>query len=82
MTDWMKHKVDSRFQGEILITSELQMTVHLWQKVKRNKKLLDEGEKSWLTTFKQLRSWHPVPSSHADKWGSNENSVRIYFLGL
>ena len=33
---WMKHKVESRLLGEISITSEMQMTPPLWQKVKRN----------------------------------------------
>ena len=36
MPDWMKHKLESRFQGEISITSDMQMTPPLWQKVKRN----------------------------------------------
>ena len=34
--DWMKHKLESRLQGEISITSDMQMTLPLWQKVKRN----------------------------------------------
>ena len=33
---WMKHKPESRMLGEISITSDLQMTPPLWQKVKRN----------------------------------------------
>ena len=33
---WKKHKLKSRFQGEISITSDMQMTPPLWQKVKRN----------------------------------------------
>ena len=33
---WMKHKLESRLQGEISITSDMQMTPPLWQKVKRN----------------------------------------------
>ena len=33
---WMKHKLESRLPGEILITSDIQMTLPLWQKVKRN----------------------------------------------
>ena len=33
---WMKHKLESRFLGEISITSDMQMTSPLWQKVKRN----------------------------------------------
>ena len=34
MLGWMKHKVESRFLGEISITSDMQMTPPLWQKVK------------------------------------------------
>ena len=34
--DWMKHKLESRFPGEISITSDMQMTPPLWQKVKKN----------------------------------------------
>ena len=33
---WMKHKLESRFHGELSITSDLQMTPPLWQKMKRN----------------------------------------------
>ena len=33
---WMKHKLESRLHGEISITSYIQMTPFLWQKVKRN----------------------------------------------
>ena len=36
MLGWMKHKLESRFLGEILTTSDMQMTPPLWQKVKRN----------------------------------------------
>ena len=36
MLGWMKHKLDSRFLGEISITSDMQMTSPLWQKVKKN----------------------------------------------
>ena len=34
--DWMKHKLESRFPGEISITSDMHMTPPLWQKAKRN----------------------------------------------
>ena len=34
MLDWMKHKLESRLLGEISITSDMQMTPPLWQKVK------------------------------------------------
>ena len=33
-----KHKLESRLPGEISITSDMQMTPPLWQKVKRNSK--------------------------------------------
>ena len=33
---WMKHKLESRLPGEISITSDMQMTPPLWQKVKKN----------------------------------------------
>ena len=32
--DWKKRKLESRLLGEILITSDMQMTPPLWQKVK------------------------------------------------
>ena len=33
---WMKHKLESRLLGEISITSDMQMTPPVCQKVKRN----------------------------------------------
>ena len=34
--DWMKHKLEPRWLGEISITSDMQMTAPLLQKVKKN----------------------------------------------
>ena len=50
---WRKHKLESRLPGEISITSDMQMTPPLWQKVKRNLKSLlmkvkEESEKVGL----------------------------------
>ena len=50
---WKKHKLESRLLGEISITSDMQMTPPLWQKVKRNLKSLlikvkEESEKVGL----------------------------------
>ena len=64
MLGWKKHKLESRFLGEISLTSDIQMTPPLWQKVKRNwrtswwrwkrrVKVLAES-----STFRKLRSWH------------------------
>ena len=38
---WMNHKLESRLPGEISITSDMQMTPPLWQKVKRTKEPLE-----------------------------------------
>ena len=36
MLDWMNHKLESRLSREISRTSDMQMTQHGWQKVKRD----------------------------------------------
>ena len=36
MLGWLKHKLESRLLGEISITSDVQMTPALWQKVNKN----------------------------------------------
>ena len=53
MPGWMKHKLESRLPGEISITSDMQMTPPLWQKMKMNwraswKKVKEESEKAGL----------------------------------
>ena len=40
-----KHKLESGLLGEISITSDMQMTPPLWQKGRRTKEPLDEGER-------------------------------------
>jgi len=37
MPGWMKHKLESRLLGEISITSNMQMTPPLWQKMKNKR---------------------------------------------
>ena len=37
MPDWMSHKLESRLQAEISITSDMQMTLPLWEKEKSEK---------------------------------------------
>ena len=52
MLGWMKHKLESRLPGAISITSDMQMTPSLWQKMKKLKRLLtkvkEESEKGGL----------------------------------
>ena len=43
--DWMKHKLESRLQGEISITSDMQMTPPLGRKQRETKEPLDESER-------------------------------------
>ena len=44
MLGWMNNNLESRFPGEISITSDMQMTPCLWQKGRRTKEPLDESE--------------------------------------
>ena len=52
MLGWMKHKLESRWLGEITITSDMQMTPPLWQESEELKSLLmkvkEESEKAGL----------------------------------
>ena len=36
MPGWRKHKLKSRLQGEVSVTSDMQMTPLIWQKAKKN----------------------------------------------
>ena len=36
MPGWEKHKLESRLPGEMSITSDMQMTLPLWQKAKKS----------------------------------------------
>ena len=86
--DWKKHKLETRLPGEISITSDMQMTPPLWQKVKRNSKASWwkwGGEwKSWLKAQHSEDEDHGIRSHHfmANRWGNSGNSVRLYFCGL
>ena len=47
MLGWMKHKLESRFLGEISITSDMQMTPLLFgRKLRGTKEPLDESERA------------------------------------
>ena len=51
MLGWRKHKLESRFPGKISITSDMQMTPPLCQKVKRNYKA---SWWKWMRRVKKL----------------------------
>ena len=85
---WKKHKLESRLPGEISITSHMQMTPPLWQKVRRTKEPLNESErgelKNWLKAQHSEHEDHGIQSHHfmINRWGNSGNSVRLYFGGL
>ena len=54
---WMKRKLESRFLGEISITSDMQMTPPFGKKWRRNKEPLDESERG------ELKSWLKIQHS-------------------
>ena len=69
MSGWMKHKLESRLPGETSTPQICKRYDSNDRKQKGSKEPLDESErgewKSWLkTTFKKLRSWHPILSLH------------------
>ena len=89
--DWMKHKLESRFLGEISITSDMQMTPPLWQKVKRNlkaksllTKVKEESEKAGLKL--NVQKMKIMASSPITSWQTDgetmEISDRLSFCGL
>ena len=46
-------------------------------------KVKEESEHS-SSTFRKVRLWHLVPSSHhfmGNRWGNSRSSVRLYFFG-
>ena len=53
---WMKHKLESRMQGEISITSDMQMTPPLWQKAKNKEPLGESERREWKSWFKTQHS--------------------------
>ena len=88
MPGWMKLKLGSRLPGDISVTSDMQMTPPLWQKMRGTKNPLDDGErgesKSWLKTQHSKNENHDIQSHHfmVNRWRNNINSDRIYFVGL
>ena len=72
----------------ISITSDMQMTPIMAESEEELKSLLmkvkEESGKSWLKAQHSENEDHGIWSHHfmGNRWGHNENSVRLYFLGL
>ena len=88
MVGWMKHKLESRLPGEISITSDMQMTLPLWRKVKKKLKSLlmkvkEGSEKVGLKL--NIQKTKIMASGPITAWQIDEETmetVRNYFLGL
>jgi len=86
MLGWKKHKLESRLQGEISITSDMQMTPPFMAESEEELKSLlmkvkEESEKVGLKlNIQKTKIW----SHHfmGNRWGNSGNSVRLYFSGL
>ena len=74
---WRKHKLESRLLGEISITSDMQMTPPLWQKVKRNWKASwwkwEESEKVGLKL--NIQKTKIMASGATTSWEIDEETV-------
>ena len=64
----------------------MQMTSPLWQKGRRIKELLEEGErgegKSWFKLYIQNTKIIASGLMLVNRWGNNGNCDRLYFFGL
>ena len=65
MSGWMKHKLKPRLPAEISITSDTTLMAESEELNSLLMKVKEESENVGLnSTFRKLRSWHPVPSLH------------------
>ena len=66
---WMKHKLESRLPGEISITTDMQITPPLWQKVKKNQSLVKVKEESEKVGLKlNIQKTKIMASSPITSW--------------
>ena len=85
--DLVNHKLESRFPREISTTSDTHDITLMAESEEELKSLLmvkEEGGKHWFKTQHSKIEDHGIQSHHfmANRWGQNENSDRLYFLGL
>ena len=78
----MKHKLELRLPGEILITSDMQMTPPLWQNKEELKSLLmkvkEKSEKIGLKlNIQKTKIMTSGPIFMANRWGNSGNSDRL-----
>ena len=81
----MKHKLESRLLREISIISDMQMTLPLWQKVKKSllMKVKQESEKVGLKL--NIQKTKVMVSGPITSWeidGKTMETVTHYYFGL
>ena len=82
MPGWMKHKLESRLLGEISITSDMQMTPPLQQKVKKKLQSLDESKRVGLKL--NIQKTETMASGPITSWkidGETMETVTDFILG-
>ena len=81
MLGWVKHKLESRLPGEISTISDMQMTLPLRQKVKKNYSLLKVKEVGLKLNIQKtkLMASSPITSWQID--GETKEAVRDFILG-
>ena len=88
MLDWRNHKLESRFPGEISITSDMQMTPPSWQKSEEElrsllMKVKKESEKVGLKF--NIQKMKIMPSGSITSWqidGETVETVSDFILGV
>ena len=83
MPDWLNHRLESILPGEISITSDMQMTLPLWQNKEKLKshlmKVKEQSEKPGLKT--KIMAYGPIKSWQID--GETMKTVTDFiFLGF
>ena len=74
--DWKKHKLESRVQGEISITSDMQMAPPYGRKWRGTKKPLDESESGeWKSWLKSQHSENIQASGPTTSWEIDGETV-------
>ena len=82
MPGWMKHKLESRLLGEISITSDMQVTPLLQQKVKKKLESLDESERVGLKlNIKKTKTMASGPITSWQIDGETMETVTDFILG-
>ena len=85
MPDWRKHKLESRFPGEISITSDMQMTPPLRQRAELESHLMKVKEESEKVGLKlNIQKTKIIASGPITSWqtdGETVGTVRDFIFG-